>query len=62
LIGDLILLPCLLYMRPSRVAATNRKASKPADQARHIPSPHLGKPRRPTEATGLDDDAEGCFV
>jgi hypothetical protein len=62
LIGDLILLPCLLYMRPSKAVAAKPGASESDERARHIPEPHLGKPRRSTESTGLDDDAEGCFV
>ncbi|MFT4555837.1 MAG: putative RND superfamily exporter protein [Porticoccaceae bacterium] len=62
LIGDLILLPCLLYMRPSKVVAAKPGSSESDGHPRHIPEPHLGKPRRSTEPTGLDDDAEGCFV
>ena len=66
LIGDLILLPCLLYMRPSRVKATVPSATstptKDSGRSRYLPPPHLGKPRRPTEKPGLDEDAEGCFV
>lgn len=64
LIGDLILLPCLLYMRPSKVVATtNTKVSTPeAKQGRQVPPPHIGQPRRSTEPTGHDDDAEGCFA
>jgi predicted RND superfamily exporter protein len=47
LIGDLILLPCLLFMRPNKsVAATPEdKAPPTADQGqpRKIPAPHLAK-------------------
>ncbi|NQV25051.1 MAG: hypothetical protein HQ518_11860, partial [Rhodopirellula sp.] len=66
LIGDLILLPCLLYMRPSRVKVTtlNPAGTGSTDQtrSRQIPPPHLGKPRLPTEPTSLNDDSEGCLV
>ena len=64
LIGDLILLPCLLYMRPSKVVARSQK-KKPAvdaERPRKVPPPHLGQPRRPTNPAGNDDDAEGCFA
>jgi predicted RND superfamily exporter protein len=66
LIGDLILLPCLLFMRPSKVVAAkpDETATPPGEQSRtrDVPAPHLGKPRRSTEPTGRDDDAEGSFV
>jgi uncharacterized protein len=66
LIGDLILLPCLLYMRPSKVVAANRdETSTPSSKqsrTREVPAPHLGKPRRSTEATSEDGDAERSFA
>lgn len=64
LIGDLILLPCLLYMRPSKVVASTRtkEPTSDSDRPRKVPPPHIGQPRRSSEPTGHDDDAEGCFA
>lgn len=53
LIGDLILLPCLLFLRPSvararaRVSALATEAS--VERTRMIPSPHIGKRRHRSE-------------
>lgn len=64
LIGDLILLPCLLFMRPSKAVDTNRteESTPEARIARQVPPPHIGQPRRSTDPTEHDDDAEGCFA
>jgi hypothetical protein len=64
LIGDLILLPCLLFMRPSKTVDTTRaeESTQAARKARQLPPPHIGQPRRSAKPTGHDDDAEGCFA
>ena len=64
LIGDLILLPCLLFMRPSKTVDATRaeESTQAARKARQLPPPHIGQPRRSAKPTGHDDDAEGCFA
>jgi len=64
LIGDLVLLPCLLYMRPSKAVDTTRaeESTPEARKAHRVPPPHIGQPRRSPELTRHDDDAEGCFA
>lgn len=67
LIGDLILLPCLLFMRPSRNRATAGILSSTSDdgvpQRRPVRQPHISRPRRLTESSGPDDDdAESCVL
>lgn len=62
LIGDLILLPCLLFMRPSRRKVTDSDQTGEQPPSRTVPPPHLDKPRRSTEPTRFDDEADGRFV
>ncbi|MDA0285271.1 MAG: hypothetical protein O3B86_18130, partial [Planctomycetota bacterium] len=67
LIGDLILLPCLLYLRPStnkaRQVGKSHATSSGSKRWTKVPTPHIGKPRRPLDSIDLDDeDAAGCIV
>lgn len=67
LIGDLILLPCLLFMRPSKGNAeagnSDPKVTTGRQQRRPIKPPHISKPRRLTDAAAPDDeDGDACLL